>query len=77
VSNFDNLSALVGSRIAAWPTAQQAPFALEAVRGTPADRQGGRLARYQGRGDDLPRHDSPPPCLSLHQCAAAGSLRNL
>jgi UTP--glucose-1-phosphate uridylyltransferase len=25
------------------------PFALEAVRGTPADRKGGHLARYQGR----------------------------
>jgi UTP--glucose-1-phosphate uridylyltransferase len=36
VSNSDNLGA-------------QVPFALEAVRGTPADRKGGHLARYQGR----------------------------
>ena len=36
-------------RIAAWLAAEQVPFALEAVRGTPADRKGGHLARYQGR----------------------------
>jgi UTP--glucose-1-phosphate uridylyltransferase len=49
VSNSDNLGALADARIAAWLAAQQVPFALEAVRGTPADRKGGHLARYQGR----------------------------
>jgi UTP--glucose-1-phosphate uridylyltransferase len=49
VSNSDNLGALADVRIAAWLAAQQVPFALEAVRGTPADRKGGHLARYQGR----------------------------
>ena len=49
VSNSDNLGALADVRIAAWIAAQQVPFALEAVRGTPADRKGGHLARYQGR----------------------------
>jgi UTP--glucose-1-phosphate uridylyltransferase len=49
VSNSDNLGALADARIAAWLAAEQAPFALEAVRGTPADRKGGHLARYQGR----------------------------
>jgi UTP--glucose-1-phosphate uridylyltransferase len=41
--------ALADVRIAAWLAAQQVPFALEAVRGTPADRKGGHLARYRGR----------------------------
>jgi UTP--glucose-1-phosphate uridylyltransferase len=49
VSNSDNLGALADVRIAAWLAAEQVPFALEAVRGTPADRKGGHLARHQGR----------------------------
>jgi len=49
VSNSDNLGALADVRIAAWLAAEQVPFALEAVRGTPADRKGGHLARYQDR----------------------------
>ena len=49
VSNSDNLGALADARIAAWLDAEQVPFALEAVRGTLADRKGGHLARYQGR----------------------------
>lgn len=49
VSNSDNLGALPDARIAAWLAAGQVPFALEAVRGTAADRKGGHLARYQGR----------------------------
>src|SRR6516225_2731494 len=49
VSNSDNLGALADVRLAAWLAAQQVPFALEAVRGTPADRKGGHLARYQGQ----------------------------
>ena len=49
VSNSDNLGAVADVRVAAWLAAEQVPFALEAVRGTPADRKGGHLARYQGR----------------------------
>jgi UTP--glucose-1-phosphate uridylyltransferase len=49
VSNSDNLGARADVRIAAWLAAEQVPFALEAVRGTAADRKGGHLARYQGR----------------------------
>jgi UTP--glucose-1-phosphate uridylyltransferase len=49
VSNSDNLGALADVRIAAWLAAEQVPFALEAVRGTPADRKGGHLACYQDR----------------------------
>jgi UTP--glucose-1-phosphate uridylyltransferase len=47
VSNSDNLGALADARLAAWLEAEQVPFALEAVRGTPADRKGGHLACYQ------------------------------
>jgi UTP--glucose-1-phosphate uridylyltransferase len=49
VSNSDNLGALADVRIAAWLAAERVPFALEAVRGTPADRKGGHLACYQGQ----------------------------
>jgi UTP--glucose-1-phosphate uridylyltransferase len=49
ISNSDNLGAVADLRIAAWLASGQVPFALEAVRGTPADRKGGHLARYQGR----------------------------
>ena len=49
VSNSDNLGARADVRVAAWLAAEQVPFALEAVRGTLADRKGGHLARYQGR----------------------------
>ena len=49
VSNSDNLGALADVRIAAWLAAEQVPFALEAVRGTAADRKGGHLACYQGQ----------------------------
>jgi UTP--glucose-1-phosphate uridylyltransferase len=49
VSNSDNLGALADVRIAAWLAAEQVPFALEAVRGTPADRKGGHLACYEDR----------------------------
>jgi UTP--glucose-1-phosphate uridylyltransferase len=49
VSNSDNLGALADIRIAAWLATEQVPFALEAVRGTPADRKGGHLACYRDR----------------------------
>ncbi|MEV4350039.1 UTP--glucose-1-phosphate uridylyltransferase [Actinoplanes sp. NPDC049596] len=49
VSNSDNLGATVDVRIAAWLEAEQIPFAMEVVRGTPADRKGGHLARLGDR----------------------------
>jgi UTP--glucose-1-phosphate uridylyltransferase len=49
VSNADNLGALVDARIAAWVAAEEIPFLMEVVRGTPADRKGGHLARRDGR----------------------------
>jgi UTP--glucose-1-phosphate uridylyltransferase len=49
VSNTDNLGATVDVRVATWVAAGQIPFAMEAVRGTPADRKGGHLARHRGQ----------------------------
>ena len=49
VSNSDNLGATVDVRLAAWVAAEQVPFAMEAVRGTPADRKGGHLALHHDR----------------------------
>ncbi|WP_433728577.1 UTP--glucose-1-phosphate uridylyltransferase [Actinoplanes sp. CA-051413] len=49
VSNSDNLGATVDIRIAAWVAAEQIPFVMETVRGTPADRKGGHLALRDGQ----------------------------
>ncbi|GAA0492527.1 UTP--glucose-1-phosphate uridylyltransferase [Paractinoplanes deccanensis] len=49
VSNSDNLGATVDVRLAAWVAAEEIPFAMEVVRGTPADRKGGHLALHRGR----------------------------
>ena len=49
VSNADNLGALADVRIAAWVADEQVPFAMEAVRGTAADRKGGHLALRAGQ----------------------------
>lgn len=49
VSNADNLGATVDGRIPAWAATAGAPFVMEVVRGTAADRKGGHLARRQGR----------------------------
>ncbi len=49
VSNADNLGAVPDARLAAWVAEQGVPFAMEAVRGTPADRKGGHLALHGGR----------------------------
>jgi UTP--glucose-1-phosphate uridylyltransferase len=49
VSNSDNLGAEVEPRIPAWAEAHEVPFVMEVVRGTPADRKGGHIARRDGR----------------------------
>ena len=48
VSNSDNLGALADVRLAAWVADEEIPFAMEAVRGTAADRKGGHLASHDG-----------------------------
>jgi UTP--glucose-1-phosphate uridylyltransferase len=49
VSNSDNLGALADVRLAAWVADEGVPFAMEAVRGTAADRKGGHLALRDGQ----------------------------
>ena len=49
VSNSDNLGALADVRLASWIADHEVPFTMEAVRGTPADRKGGHLARRDGQ----------------------------
>jgi UTP--glucose-1-phosphate uridylyltransferase len=49
VSNSDNLGAVADVRIAAWVADERVPFAMEAVRGTAADRKGGHLALRDGQ----------------------------
>ncbi len=50
VSNADNLGATPDARIAAWLAAEEIPFAMEVVQGTPADRKGGHIARRSADG---------------------------
>jgi len=50
VSNSDNLGAVPDARVAGWFAQSGAPFAIEAVRRTPADRQGGHFARRKEDG---------------------------
>jgi len=48
-SNADNLGAVLEPRILRWAQRSGAPFVMEVVRGTPADRKGGHIARLDGR----------------------------
>ena len=64
VSNSDNLGARADVRLAAWVADEEVPFAMEAVRGTPADRKGGHLARRSqepGRGQVVLRETAQVP----------------
>ena len=48
-SNADNLGAELDPRVLAWAQDAGAPFVMEVVRGTPADRKGGHIALLDGR----------------------------
>ena len=50
VSNSDNLGAVPEARVAGWFAESGAPFAIEAVRRTKADRKGGHFARRKADG---------------------------
>ncbi len=50
VSNSDNLGAVPDARVAGWFAQSGAPFAIEAVRRTAADRKGGHFARRKSDG---------------------------
>ncbi len=47
ISNSDNLGATVDPRIAAYLEREQAPFLMEVVEGTKAERKGGHIARRE------------------------------
>lgn len=55
ISNSDNLGAAPDGRVAAWFAASGAPYAVEVVRRTPADRKGGHLVRRKEDGRILLR----------------------
>jgi UTP--glucose-1-phosphate uridylyltransferase len=50
VSNADNLGAVLDPRLLAWFAAERAPFAMEVVVGTQAERKGGHIARRRQSG---------------------------
>ena len=49
-SNSDNLGAVPDAKVAGWFAQSGAPFAIEAVRRTKADRKGGHFARRKADG---------------------------
>jgi UTP--glucose-1-phosphate uridylyltransferase len=50
ISNSDNLGASIEPRIAGFMAAEGAPFVMEVVLGTAADRKGGHIARRRSDG---------------------------
>ena len=61
ISNSDNLGAAPDGRVAAWFAASGAPYAVEVVRRTPADRKGGHLVRRKEDGRILLRETAQTP----------------
>jgi UTP--glucose-1-phosphate uridylyltransferase len=61
ISNSDNLGATVDPRIPAYATANGIPFVMEVVRGTPADRKGGHIARRRADGRLVLRETAQTP----------------
>jgi UTP--glucose-1-phosphate uridylyltransferase len=61
ISNSDNLGAEVDARIPAWAAAAGVPFVMEVVRGTPADRKGGHIARRRADGRLVLRETAQTP----------------
>src|SRR4051812_9512922 len=65
VSNSDNLGAVPDARVAGWFAASGAPFAIEAVRRTPADRKGGHFARRRSDHRIVLRETAQTPSADL------------
>src|SRR4051812_49478623 len=61
LSNSDNLGATVDPRIPAYAEANAIPFVMEVVRGTPADRKGGHIARRRDDGRLVLRETAQTP----------------
>jgi UTP--glucose-1-phosphate uridylyltransferase len=61
ISNSDNLGATPDDRVPAWAAAHGVPFVMEVVRGTPADRKGGHIARRRADGRIVLRETAQTP----------------
>jgi len=61
ISNSDNLGATPDDRIATWAAREGVPFVMEVVRGTPADRKGGHIARRRDDGRIVLRETAQTP----------------
>lgn len=66
ISNSDNLGATVDPRIAAYLTKQRAPFLLEVVVGTKAERKGGHIGRRRDDGRLVLRESAQVPPEDSH-----------
>ncbi len=61
ISNSDNLGASIEPRIAGFMAAERAPFVMEVVRGTEADRKGGHIAKRRSDGRLVLRETAQTP----------------
>ena len=61
VSNADNLGAVMDPRLLQWFADSGAPFAMEVVIGTEADRKGGHIARRRANGRLVLRETAQAP----------------
>ncbi|HZU61503.1 MAG TPA: UTP--glucose-1-phosphate uridylyltransferase [Solirubrobacteraceae bacterium] len=61
VSNSDNLGARIDARIAAFVAAEEIPFLMEVIEGSPAERKGGHIARRRSDGQLLLREIAQTP----------------
>ena len=66
ISNSDNLGATVDPRIAAYLESDRAPFLLEVVEGTKAERKGGHIARRRDDGRLVLRESAQVPPEDSH-----------
>jgi UTP--glucose-1-phosphate uridylyltransferase len=66
ISNSDNLGATVDPRIAAYLLENGAPFLLEVVEGTKAERKGGHIARRRDDGRLVLRESAQVPPEDSH-----------
>ena len=61
ISNSDNLGARIDPRIAAHMAAEEIPFLMEVIEGSPAERKGGHIARRRSDGRLLLREIAQVP----------------
>ena len=61
LSNSDNLGARIDPRIASYIAAENVPFLMEVIEGTPAERKGGHIARRRRDGRLILREIAQTP----------------